>query len=105
MEKNLQLSSTYGWDNKYLLMLSFNIFCLGYNTYIVFKEKILHKRVNVVIVGHQSFIKLQCEEKLCSFSALVSLSLRFLVSAILYLLGFICNNGDSLKMTCKFMKP
>ena len=69
------------------------------------KEKILHKRVNVVIVGHQSFIKLQCEEKLCSFSALVSLSLRFLVSAILYLLGFICNNGDSLKMTCKFMKP
>ena len=51
------------------------------------KERILHKRVNVVIVGHQSFIKLQCEEKLCSFSALVSLSLRFLVSAILYLLG------------------
>ena len=65
-------------------------------------RNILQKRVNVVIVGHQSFIKLQCEEKLCSFSALVNLSLLFQVSAVLYLREFICNNGDNLGLTSKF---
>ena len=56
----------------------------------------------MVIVGHQSFIKLQCEEKLCSFSALVNLSLLFQVSAVLYLREFICNNGDNLGLASKF---